>query len=110
MASDDERFAVLLPQETPWRVSNMMKIPNADLADGLGSERLGARLWRLPPYSANTWHRHVEQEELYVVLEGVGRLRVGGTTVTVPKHGGRSWSARLAFARCSTTPTRRCSG
>jgi len=87
MASDDERFAVLLPQETPWRVSNMMKIPNADLADGLGSERLGARLWRLPPYSANTWHRHVEQEELYVVLEGVGRLRVGGTTVTVPKHG-----------------------
>jgi mannose-6-phosphate isomerase-like protein (cupin superfamily) len=53
----------------------------------LGSGKLGARLWRLPPFSANTWHRHTEQDELYFVLEGTGRIRVAAETVTVPKHG-----------------------
>jgi uncharacterized cupin superfamily protein len=45
-------------------------------------------LWRLPPGSANTLHKHVRQEEFYFVLEGVGRMRIGGETLTVPKHGG----------------------
>jgi mannose-6-phosphate isomerase-like protein (cupin superfamily) len=87
MSSHPEPYVVLLPKDAPWRVSNMMKIPNANLADHLGSEKLGARLWRLPPFSANTWHRHVEQDELYFVLEGIGRMRVGAETVTIPKHG-----------------------
>ena len=65
----------------------MMKIPNANLAEQLGSEKLGARLWRLPPYAANTWHRHPEQDELYFVLEGTGRIRVGADTLTVPRYG-----------------------
>ena len=38
---------------------------------------LGARLWRLAPGQASTRHRHAAQEELYVVLEGTGRMRVG---------------------------------
>ena len=87
MSSPQESYAVLLPQDAHWRASNMMKIPNANLADQLGSEKLGARLWRLPPFSANTWHRHVEQDELYFVLEGIGRMRIGGETVTIPKYG-----------------------
>jgi mannose-6-phosphate isomerase-like protein (cupin superfamily) len=65
-----------------------MKIPNADFLERTGSENLGARLWRLPPKSANTLHKHVRAEEFYFVLEGVGRMRVGGDTLTVPKHGG----------------------
>jgi hypothetical protein len=31
----------------------------------------------LPPKSANTLHKHIRAEEFYLVLEGVGRLRVG---------------------------------
>jgi len=65
-----------------------MKIPNADFLERTQSENLGARLWRLPPQSANTLHKHVRSEELYFVLEGVGRIRVGEETLTVPKHGG----------------------
>jgi uncharacterized cupin superfamily protein len=80
-------YKVLPPTETHWRESKMMKIPNADLADQLGSEKLGARLWRLPPFSANTWHRHVDQDELYFVLEGTGRMRVDGDTLTIPRYG-----------------------
>jgi mannose-6-phosphate isomerase-like protein (cupin superfamily) len=71
-----------------WRESNMMKIPNADLLKQLGgAPSLTGRFWRMPPYSANTWHRHVDQWELYVVLEGIGRMRVGEETLTVPLHG-----------------------
>jgi len=65
-----------------------MKIPNADFLERTKSECLGARLWRLPPKSANTLHKHIRAEEFYFVLEGVGRIRVGDETLTVPKHGG----------------------
>jgi len=65
-----------------------MKIPNADYLERTKSEILGARLWRLPPKSANTLHKHIRAEEFYFVLEGEGRLRIGEVTVTVPKYGG----------------------
>ncbi len=76
------------PADLHWRQSNLMQIPNADFLERTGSENLGARLWRLPPGSANTWHKHIRQEEFYFVLEGTGRMRVGEETLTVPKHGG----------------------
>ena len=88
MPIHDDGFSVLLPDAQRWRESNIMKIPNANLLDDLGgSDRLGGRLWRLPPYSANTWHKHVDSWELYFLLEGIGRMRVGDTTVTVPRYG-----------------------
>lgn len=59
-----------------WRPSNQMRVDNTDLARQLGAEGLGARLWRLRPGQASTRHRHRAQGELYVVLEGTGRLRV----------------------------------
>lgn len=65
-----------------------MRIPNADYLERTGSENMGARLWRLPPRSANTLHRHLRAEEFYFVLQGTGRLLVGGQTLTVPKYGG----------------------
>ena len=49
---------------------------------------MGARLWRLPPKSANTLHKHIRAEEFYFVLEGTGRIRVGDETLTVPRYGG----------------------
>jgi len=65
----------------------MMKIPNADFLERTKSEILGARLWRYPPQSAGTLHRHPKMEEFYFVVEGVGRMRVADQTITVPKHG-----------------------
>jgi quercetin dioxygenase-like cupin family protein len=59
-----------------WRPSNQMGVMNTDLAKQLEASRLGARLWRLEPGQASTRHRHIEQEELYVLLEGTGRMRV----------------------------------
>ena len=83
-----EGYFLITPDELDWHLSNMMKIPNADFLERTRSENLGARLWRLPPKSANTLHKHIRSEEFYFVLEGVGRIRVGDKTLTVPKYGG----------------------
>ena len=60
-----------------------MKVENTDLAKQLEAEKLGARLWRWAPGQASTKHRHREEEELYVVLEGTGRMRVGDEVLTL---------------------------
>src|SRR5215468_7958920 len=83
-----EGYFLITSDELHWRPSNLMKIPNADFLERTGSQNLGVRLWRLPPKSANTLHKHIRAEEFYFVLEGVGRLRVGEQTLTVPKYGG----------------------
>jgi len=81
-------YFLIKPDDLFWRPSNMMKIFNADFLERTKSEILGARLWRLPPKSANTLHRHPRMEEFYFVVEGVGRIRIGDQTLTVPKYGG----------------------
>jgi quercetin dioxygenase-like cupin family protein len=60
-----------------WRESNQMRVLNTDLGKQLEAGALGARLWRLRPGQASTRHRHSSQEELYVLLEGRGRIRIG---------------------------------
>ena len=61
-----------------WRESNQMRVLNTDLGKQLEAGSLGARLWRLRPGQASTLHRHFATEELYVLLEGRGRIRVDG--------------------------------
>ena len=78
-------YRVLPAADAFWRPSNQMKVDNTDLAGQLESEQLGTRLWRLAPGQASTKHRHMDpdQEELYVVLEGSGRMRVGEEVLTL---------------------------
>ncbi len=66
-----------------WRPSNQMGVLNTDLAKQLEASTLSARLWRLAPGQASTKHRHFTQDELYVVLEGVGRIRIDGELFTL---------------------------
>ena len=81
-------YYLINPEDLHWRPSNLMKIPNADYLERTGSENIGARLWRLPPKSANTLHKHIRAEEFYFVLEGTGWMRVGNDALTVQKYGG----------------------
>ena len=71
-------YRVLTAADAFWRPSNQMKVENTDLGKQLEASALGARMWRLAPGRASTKHRHFEQEELYVLLEGEGRVRVDG--------------------------------
>lgn len=74
---------LLRAAEAFWRPSNQMSILNTDLGKQLEAGALGARLWRLAPGQASTKHRHREQEELYVLLEGSGRVRVDEEVLTL---------------------------
>lgn len=76
-------YRLLRADEAHWRPSNQMRIANTDLGRQLGAETLGSRLWRLEPGQASTLHRHSTSHELYVVLEGGGRIRVDGETLTL---------------------------
>jgi uncharacterized cupin superfamily protein len=76
-------YRVLKATDAFWRRSNQMKTPNTDLGGQLGASRLGARMWRLEPGKASTKHRHFTQEELYVLLEGEGRVRVDEEVLTL---------------------------
>jgi quercetin dioxygenase-like cupin family protein len=76
-------FRVLPAGEAHWRPSNQMGVLNTDLAKQLETSAFGARLWRLAPGQASTRHRHREQTELYVLLEGTGRVRVEDELLTL---------------------------
>jgi len=76
---------ILHADDAFWRPSNAMGVENTDLAKQLGAEALAARLWRLTPGQASTKHRHFDQAELYLVLEGTGRMRVGDEVHTLAR-------------------------
>jgi uncharacterized cupin superfamily protein len=76
-------FRILRSDDAFWRRSNQMKTPNTDLGKQLEASALGARMWRLEPGKASTRHRHFTQVELFVLLEGEGRVRVGDEVLTL---------------------------
>lgn len=77
-------YRVLTADAAHWRPSNQMRVENTDLARQLGAETLGARYWRLQPGQASTRHRHRTQVELYIVLDGTGRMGIDGEVLTLP--------------------------
>jgi len=81
--STDPGYRALPAAEAFWRRSNQMGILNTDLAKQLEATALGSRFWRLEPGQASTRHRHQQQTELYVVLEGTGRIRIGEESLTL---------------------------
>jgi quercetin dioxygenase-like cupin family protein len=70
-------YRVLSAEQAFWRPSNQMGVLNTDLAKQLHASTFGARLWRLRPGQASTRHRHRSTTELYLVIDGTGRIRVG---------------------------------
>jgi quercetin dioxygenase-like cupin family protein len=76
-------YRVLNARDAFWRPSNQMKVENTDLAKQLEAETLGARLWRLHPGQASTRHRHHSEHELYVLLQGTGRVRIDHEVLTL---------------------------
>ncbi len=79
-------YQVLQPGDTAWRLSNQMKTGNANVGAQLGATTMGARFWRLRPGQTSTRHRHRDEHELYLLLEGTGRMRVDGDLVTLHPH------------------------
>ena len=76
-------YRVLPVADAFWRPSNQMRVQNTDLAKQVEAPTLGMRLWRLAPGQASTKHRHFKEHELYVVLAGTGRMRIGEQLLTL---------------------------
>jgi uncharacterized cupin superfamily protein len=76
-------YRVLHADDAYWRRSNQMGVLNTDLGRQLDAQSLGARFWRVEPGQASTRHRHRTQVELYVLLEGTGRIRIDDELLTV---------------------------
>jgi uncharacterized cupin superfamily protein len=79
-------YRVLNSRDAFWRPSNQMRVENTDLAKQLEATTLGARFWRLHPGQASTKHRHFDMDELYVLVEGRGRMRVDDELLTLEPH------------------------
>ena len=94
-------FRHLTAAEFHWRPSNQMSVLNTDIAKQLEARNLGARLWRLKPSQASTRHRHRDQEELYLLLEGKGRVRVDGEVLSLSRLTASWWS----LAQCASSST-----
>ncbi len=63
--------------------SEVSGTPNVNLADVLGCTEMRPRVWYLDPGDATSYHRQAKQEEVYFVLEGPGRMRLGEETLTL---------------------------
>ena len=66
--------------------SKKSDLSRLELTDLLGCENLHARVWYLDPGDSIVYHRHREQEEMYVPLNGPGQLRIDGELVDVPAN------------------------
>jgi uncharacterized cupin superfamily protein len=78
-------YSVLPADDAFWRPSNQLGVMNTDLAKQHGATTVGGRFWRLEPGQTSTRHRHEHQDELYVVIEGTGRIRIGDELFTLPR-------------------------
>jgi quercetin dioxygenase-like cupin family protein len=67
----DPADAALTPLES-------LGTPQVDLTAALVCDAMRVRVWQLSPGDSLVYHRHREQEELYVCLDGPRRLHVLG--------------------------------
>jgi uncharacterized cupin superfamily protein len=69
---------------TPWTTSKGVAVEIRDPARKLGSSHCGFRVYRLAPGMQSTrLHRHLLQEEMFLLLAGTGTLRHGDREVPV---------------------------
>ena len=90
--TDEHEYSKLVLDEAERVPSASSGTPHVDLAAELGCTEMRPKVWFLSPGDEMSFHRQAEQEELYVVIRGPGRFRVGdevmdvaeGTAIRVP--------------------------
>lgn len=79
-----ERYTAIQIETAPRVLSGRSETETTDLTAELGLSSMRARVWHLEPGNTRkALHRHEEQEELYVLLEGPGRIRIDDETLEV---------------------------
>lgn len=82
----DQSYDLLDPGETEPIVSEKSETECIDLTSGLNLSEMHARVWYLEAgHDRKGLHRHESQEELYVAVQGNGRMQIDDETITVPE-------------------------
>jgi len=69
---------------SPWSTGPGVSVEIRDPARKLGSSHCGFRVYRLAPGQQSTrLHRHLLQEEMFLILAGTGTLRHGDRRVPI---------------------------
>lgn len=82
MTNDYGMIDVTEAERTPSASSGT---DHVDLTAALGCTEMRPKLWELSPGDAMSYHRQREQEELYYVLRGPARIRIGDERMDVPE-------------------------
>lgn len=86
-AERSAEYSVLDAAAADRRVSDKSSTEYVDLTEELNLTELRGRVWHLEPgHDRKASHVHETQEELYYVIEGPGRMTVGGDTVDVAEE------------------------
>lgn len=82
-----DEYTVVNPEEIETEPFPESGLTHRKLTEALGAAEMRVNFIRLSPGDATEYHRHERQEEVYVLLAGPGRARVGGELVDVPEWG-----------------------
>lgn len=82
-----EEYTIVDPRDIDTEQFPESGIPHRKLTEALGATELRINMLTLAPGDVVGYHRHERQEEVFVLLEGPGRIRIAGETLSVSKHG-----------------------
>lgn len=92
MTEEDAEYEAVVVDDAEREPSAVSGTMHVDLVSELGCVEMRPKMWYLSPGDEMGFHRQDVQEELYYVVRGPGRLRVGdevrdveeGTAIRVP--------------------------
>lgn len=87
-----EEYSIIDVTESKRTPSASSGTDHVDLVSELGCTAMRPKVWDLAPGDTMSYHRQREQEELYYVLSGPARIRIGderldvgeGTALRIP--------------------------
>jgi mannose-6-phosphate isomerase-like protein (cupin superfamily) len=81
----NEGYSMVRVDEVEKKPSAKSETLHVDLTAELDCTEMRPKIWYLSPGDAMSHHRQTEQEELYYVLDGPGRMKIDGETMDVPE-------------------------
>lgn len=80
-----DAYSMIVVDEAERTPSKASGTDHVDLVSELGCTEMHPKMWYLRPGDAMSYHRQNQQEELYYVAEGPGRMKIAGELMDVPE-------------------------
>lgn len=80
-----DEYSMIIGDEAERTPSKVSGTDHVDLVSVLGCTEMRPKIWYLGPGDAMSYHRQDQQEELYYVAKGPGRMKIAGELMDVPE-------------------------